>query len=45
MSNKVKDKDIKKKCTYYFFNDRIHKESFNPTNTKIDERSCKNIFF
>ena len=42
MSNKIKDTDIKN-CTYYFFNDIIDIENFNPNNTKIDEKSYKNI--
>ena len=42
MSNKIKDTDIKS-CTYYFFNDIINIENFSPNNTKIDEKSYKNI--
>ena len=42
MSNKVKDIDINKR-TYDFFNDIINIENFNPNNTKIDEKSYKNI--
>ena len=42
MSNKVKDIDTKNR-TYYFFNDIINIESFDPNNIKIDEESCKNI--
>ena len=42
MSNKVKDIDINK-CTYYFFNDIINIENFNPSTTKIDQKSQKNI--
>ena len=42
MINKVKDIDIKN-CTYYFFNDIIDKEIFNPNNNKIDEKSYKII--
>ena len=33
MSNKVKDRDIKKQ-TYYFFNDIINIENFDPNNIK-----------
>ena len=44
MSNKVKDID-KKTRTYYFFNVIINIENFNPNNTKIDEKSYKNIVF
>ena len=40
MSNKVKDIDINNR-TYYFFNDIINIESFNPNNVKIDENSYK----
>ena len=29
--------------TYYFFNDIINIETFDPNNIKIDENSCKNI--
>ena len=43
MSNKVKDLNIKNR-TYYFFNDTINTENFDPNNTKIDEKSYKNIF-
>ena len=42
MSNKVKDIDIKNR-TYYFFNDIINVESFDPNNIKMDEKSYKNI--
>ena len=42
MSNKVKDINIKNR-TYYFFNDIIDIENFNPNNIKIDEKSYKNI--
>ena len=42
MSNKVKDINIKNR-TYYFFNDIIYIENFDPNNIKIDEKSCKNI--
>ena len=44
MSNKVKDID-KKPRTYYFFNVIINIENFDPNNTKIDEKSYKNIVF
>ena len=40
MSNKVKDI---KNGTYYFFNDIINIENFNPTNIKINDKSYKNI--
>ena len=43
MSNKVKDIHIKN-WTYYFFNDIMHIKNFDPNNTKLDEKSCKNIF-
>ena len=39
---RVKDVNIKNR-TYYFFNDIIYIESFNPNNIKIDEKSYKNI--
>ena len=42
MSNKVKDINIKNR-TYYFFNDIIDTETFDPNNIKIDEKSYKNI--
>ena len=42
MSNKVKDINIKNR-TYYFFNDIIDIEHFDPNNLEIDESSCKNI--
>ena len=41
-SNKVKDINIKN-TTYYFFNDIINIENFDPNNIKIDEKSYKNI--
>ena len=41
MSNEVKDIDMKNR-TYYFFNDIINIENFDP-NIKIDEKSDKNI--
>ena len=42
MSNKVKDINIKSRA-YYFFNDIIDIENFDPNNIKIGEKSCKNI--
>ena len=42
MSNKVKDINIKNR-TYYFFNDMIDIENFDPNIIKIDEKSYKNI--
>ena len=42
MSNKVKNIDIKNR-TYYFFNDTIKKNFFDPINIKIDEKPYKNI--
>ena len=41
MSNKVKDVSIKN-YTYYFFNDLINIENFEPNNINIDEKSYKN---
>ena len=38
MTNKVKDINIKNR-TYYFFNDIIDTENFDPNNIKIDEKS------
>ena len=38
----VKDINIKN-LTYYFFNDIIYTENFDPNNIKIDEKSSKNI--
>ena len=38
MSNKVKGVDIKNQA-YYFFNDIINIENFDPNNIKIDEKS------
>ena len=35
MNNKVKDIDIKNH-TYYFFNDIINRENFDPNNIKTD---------
>ena len=37
----VKDINIKNR-TYYFFNDIIYTENFDPSNIEIDERSYKN---
>ena len=37
----VKDINIKN-LTYYFFNDIIYTENFDPNNIKIDEKSSKN---
>ena len=42
MSKKVKDINIKIR-TYYFFNDIIDIENFDPNNIKIDEKAYKNI--
>ena len=42
MSNKVKDIDIKNR-TYYFFDDTINIENFDPNNIKIDEKLYKKI--
>ena len=42
MSNKVKDINIKNR-TYYFSNDIINIENFDPNNIKIDKKSHKNI--
>ena len=44
MSNMVKDILIKNQ-TYYFFNDIISIENFDPNNIKIDEKSYKNILY
>ena len=38
----VKDMNIKKR-TYYFINNIINIENFDPNNIKIDEKSYKNI--
>ena len=43
MSNKVKDIDIKNR-TYYFINDIIDIENFDPIDIKIDKKSYKNVF-
>ena len=40
MNNNVKDINIKN-LTYYFFNDIIYIENFDPNNIKIDEKSNK----
>ena len=42
MSNKVKDINIKNR-TYYFVNDIINIEYFNPNNIKIEKKSYKDI--
>ena len=42
MSNKFKDISIKNH-TYYFFDDFINIKHFDPNNTKIDEKSYRNI--
>ena len=42
MSNKVKDINIKNR-TYYFFNEIIDIEKFDPNTIKIDEKSYKDI--
>ena len=42
MSNKVKDIFTKKR-TYYFFNDIISIETFDPNDNKIHDKSHKNI--
>ena len=44
MSNNVKDINIKKR-TYYFFNDIINIENFDPNDIKIDQRSYKNTSY
>ena len=41
-SDKVKDINIEKR-TYYFFNDIVNIENFDPNNIKIDKKSNKNI--
>ena len=40
----VKDINIKN-LTYYFFNDTIYIENFDPNNIKIDEKSYKIFLF
>ena len=42
MSNKVNNIDIKSR-TYHFFNDIINIKNFDPNNSKLDEKSYKNI--
>ena len=42
MSNNVEDINIKNH-TYYFFDDIINIEDFDPNNFKIDEKLYKNI--
>ena len=42
LSHKLKNINIKNR-TYYFFNDIVDIENFNPHNIKIDEKSYKNI--
>ena len=42
MSNKFKDINIKVR-TYYFSNNIIDAENFDPNNIKIDEKSFKDI--
>ena len=42
MSNKVKDINIIN-STYYFFNDIINIENFDPNDITIDKKSYKNI--
>ena len=44
MSNKAKDINIKNR-TYYFFNNIINIENFDPSNIKIDEKSYKNFVY
>ena len=44
MSNKVKEIDIKNR-TYYFFNDIINIENFNPNNIKIDQKSILDLIY
>ena len=44
MSNKVKDINIIN-STYYFFNDIINIENFDPNDITIDKKSYKNILF
>ena len=40
----VKEINIKN-CTYYFFNNIISINGFDPNNFRIDGKSCKNILF
>ena len=42
MSNKVKDVSIENH-TYYFFDDFINRNNFDPNNNKRDENSSNNI--
>ena len=42
MSNKLKDINIKNQ-KYYFFNEIINIKIFDSNNTKVDEKSYKNI--
>ena len=42
MSNKVKDISIENRI-YYFFNDIVNIESFDPNNVKIGKKSYRNI--
>ena len=42
MRNKVEYINLKNQ-TYYFFNDVINIENFDPNNIKIDKKSYKNI--
>ena len=42
MSNKVKDISIKNRI-YYFFNDIVNIERFDPNNVKIGKKSYRNI--
>ena len=44
MSKKVKALDIKNR-TYYFFNDIVIIENFDPNNIKIDEKHIKIFLF
>ena len=44
MDSNVELKEINiKNCRYYYFNDLIKIEDFNPDNILIEEKSCKNI--
>ena len=42
ISKKVNDINIKSR-TYYFFNDIINIDNFDPNNIKVDDKSHKNI--
>ena len=44
MSNNVEEINMKNP-TYYFFNDIIYIENFDPINIKIDEKSYKIFLF